>query len=372
MKKNETIKEKLELDIENCTNCKKCYINCPMMKEFGSSPKEIMVGLLNGKINIGDISYSCMLCGLCTEKCPKNIDLKETFYDLRKDIFKSNSKNLKNKNYSVVKFHQINSFSPIFSRSSNIKDSRVLFLPGCSLSSYNKDIVLKSYEYLKLYYENINIIFNCCGKPTLCMGDIDRFNKYYSKLEKIIENNQIEEIIVACPNCYNTISKYNKHVKVTSIYEIISKNGIDKYLNNHYKNINMAIHDSCSVRNEVDIHNSVRMILEYLGVNIVEFKNNKQNTVCCGSGGMVGITNKNLALHQIKNRSDETKCKNIVCYCESCCESLLNSEKNVVHILDLLFNETVIKNKILTQNKNGTINKWKMRYKSVGIVKKEV
>lgn len=362
--------DKIQQDKDKCINCKKCFINCPMMKDFASSPKEIMIGLLNHKIDIGDISYSCMLCGLCTEKCPKDIDLKSTFYDLRKDLFKNNNKEVKKRNYNTVRIHQINSFSKVFSKSLNLKNSKALFLPGCSLSSYSKDIVLKTYEYLKLYYKDVSLTFNCCGKPTIAMGDIDKFKKYYSQLDEIIEKNNIEEIIVACPNCYNTIGKNSKDIKITSVYEVISKNGISKDLENYYKGVDMAIHDSCSVRNEANIQECVREILRNLGINIIEFKNNKQNTVCCGAGGMVGVTNRNLALEQMKKRGNETSCNNIVCYCESCCESLLNSGKNVLHILDLLFNKAVIIDKGLTQSSQSTIEKWKMRYKSVGIVKK--
>lgn len=370
MNKDKEFKERLELDINNCINCKKCFKNCPMMKKFGDSPKEIMIGLMANKINEADIAYSCMLCDLCTKKCPKNIDLKSTFYELRKQVKQNSNKSLKDKNYNVVRFHQRNSFSPIFSKSSSLKNSKAMFLPGCSLSSYDKNIVSKSYEYLKQYYKDISITFNCCGKPTLAMGDINRFEKYYSKLDEMIEKNNIEEIIVACPNCYNTIGKHSKNIKITSIYEVISENGIPRDLENHYKSIDIAVHDSCSVRRQSNIHDSIRNILNSLGVNIIEFKNNRENTVCCGAGGMVGVTNRSLALEQMKNRGNETSCNNIVCYCESCCESLLNSNKNVLHILDLLFNENVIDKNVFTQNKVSTINKWKMRYKTVGIVKK--
>lgn len=363
------IKKILESDFDKCVNCKKCFTNCPMMKEFGSDPKDVMKGVLDDVINPTDIAYSCMLCGLCTQKCPKNIDLNSIFYDIRKNIVRKDIKSLKNKNYNTIKFHQINSFSPIFSRSSKVRNNKVLFLPGCSLSSYDKSIVLKSYEYLKEYYDDVSITFNCCGKPTLSMGDIDKFSSYYSNLDKIIKKNNINEIIVACPNCYSTISKNNKDIKVISIYEIISKIGIPNQLKQYYKNIDMAIHDSCSVRKEVNIHSSIRCILDDLGINIIEFKNNRESTVCCGAGGMVGVTNREIALKQMKSRGYETECDNIVCYCESCCESLLNSGKNVLHILDLLFNEDIISNKKYTQSKIGTLDKWKIRYKSVGIIK---
>jgi Fe-S oxidoreductase len=369
MKLSKDVIDKISEDKNNCINCKLCFNNCPMMKEFSDSPKELMNKILEEKIDASEISYSCMLCDLCTHKCPKDIDLKSTFYNIRKDIISNDKKSVKNKGYNVVRFHQINSFSPIFSKSANLKNSKVMFLPGCSLSSYSEDIVLKTYEYLKRHYKEIGITFKCCSKPTIAMGDIDKFNKYYSSLEKKIKDDNIKEIIVACPNCYNTISKNSKNIKVTSLYEIIKEFGIPNQLKGNYKGLDLAVHDSCSIRNESNIHESVRDILKELGVSVIEFKNNKENTVCCGAGGMVGVTNNELALKQMKSRVYETDCENIVCYCESCCESFLNCDKNILHILDLLFNEEVINQRKITQVKSKTIDKWKMRYKTVRITK---
>lgn len=369
MNLNEGLKDKIKVDKDKCVNCKLCFHDCPMMKEFEKSPKDIMNRILDDDINIRDISYSCMLCDLCTSKCPKGIDLKSTFYEIRKDAILNNKKEVKNNGYKVVRFHQINSFSPIFSKSLKVNNNNTLFLPGCSLSSYSENIVLKIYEYLKHNYGDIGMTFKCCGKPTLSMGDEDKFKKYYSNLENYIKKENIDEIIVACPNCYNTIKKHSKNVNVRTIYEVISEIGISNDLINNYKGMEFAIHDSCSIRNEKNIHESVRNILKELGITIIEFEKNKKDTVCCGAGGMVGVTNNIIALKQMNNRANETKCENIICYCESCCESLLNSNKNIFHILDLIFNEEVINKNIVSQVKTKTINKWITRYKTTKLYK---
>ncbi len=369
MKLNIKILEKINEDKDKCINCKLCFNDCPMMRDFCESPKALMEKMLNEEVDLAEISYSCMLCGLCYEKCPKNIDLESNFYEIRRSLLKKDKKEVKNKGYNVVRFHQINSFTPIFSKTVRKKQSKSIFLPGCSLSSYSKELVMNTYNYLKGIYEDIGITFKCCGKPTLAMGDIYKFNKYYSNLKNLIEINNIEEIIVACPNCYKTIGKSSKNLKVKSVYEIINEFGLPNNVKNNYSKIKFAVHDSCSVRNENGIQDSVRNILKDLGIDVVEFKNNRENTVCCGAGGMVGVTNTNLALRQMIKRGNETSCENIVCYCESCCESLINSNKNILHLLDLLFNKDVIDKKIFTQDKTNTINKWKMRYKTVKSVK---
>ena len=182
--------DKKTLDIvedknKDCINCKKCFSVCPMMKEYSASPRELMEEIIEDKSINKDIPYSCMLCNICKVKCPKDIDLKDMFYNIRKDILFNNPKELKNMGYNTVKFHQVNSFSSLFSRDFTDNKTKKIFLPGCSLSSYSSDIVINTFEYLKSHIDDISLAIDCCGKPTLDMVDTDKFKKYYTKLDKI-------------------------------------------------------------------------------------------------------------------------------------------------------------------------------------------
>ena len=218
---------------------------------------------------------------------------------------------------------------------------------------------------------NLSIAFKCCGKPTLSMGDVDKFKIYYSQVENLFLENKIEEVIVACPNCFNTIKKYSKSVKVKTIWEVINENSIPKNLINHYNDLDIkfSLHDPCPIRYEPKIHDSVRLILKSLGIKIVEFDKSRENTECCGSGGMLRVTNPKLALEQTNKRASEAKTDTVISYCESCCEAMMIANKNTLHILDFMFNDNVINKSKFTQDKIYTIKKWKNRYKSIKLIK---
>lgn len=371
IKLNEDILEEVKLNEINCIDCKKCFNSCPMMKEYSSSPKTLMKNIIECETVDENIPYSCMLCEVCNVKCTQNINLKNMFYNIRKDIFINNPKKLKKLGYNTVKFHQINSFSSLFSKTFLNKNTKRLFLPGCSLSSYSSDLVLKTFKYLQGNIEDIALVFQCCGKPTLSMGDVDTFKKYYSKLEKIFNNEDIEEIIVACPNCFSTIKSNSKNIKVTSIWETIREYGIPENLINHYKDLDksFSLHDPCPIRYEYQIHDDVRYILNSLGVKILEFDKNRENSECCGSGGMVRITNISISENQSNKRANEAKTDNVISYCQSCCESMIIANKPTLHILDLIFNDSVVNKEKFSQYKTTTINKWAMRYKGIKLAK---
>ncbi|MGO0882911.1 (Fe-S)-binding protein [Clostridioides difficile] len=361
----------MEKNNNDCINCKKCFKVCPMMKEFGDSPKELMIDILQNKSINKNMPYSCMLCGICEVECPKDIDLKEMFFDVRKDIFHDNQKELNDIGYKTIKFHQTNSFSSLFSKQFIKKNTKKIFFPGCSLSSYSSDLVLETYKYLENHIENISLVFECCGKPTLAMGDTNKFDEYYSKIEKMFRKNDIDEVIVACPNCFNTI-RNNSDIKVISIWDVIKEYGLPENIKNHYDDLNQKflLHDPCPIRNEHNTHESVREILGFMGIKIIEFEKNRKNTECCGSGGMVRVTNNEVAINQTKNRVNNEKTDYVISYCQSCCESMLMADKKVLHVLDFIFDIDVINKSKLTQKKTSSIKKWGTRYKGITLAKK--
>lgn len=362
----------IEANEDNCINCKKCYNACPMMKEYSDSPKELMKKIVAEKRVDKNIPYSCNFCEVCNLKCPQNIKIKDMFYNMRSDIFNNNKNSLKKLGYNTVKFHQANSFSPVFSKSFMNKESKKVFFSGCSLLSYSPELVSKTYEYLKGYINNISIAFQCCGKPTISMGDSDTFKKYYSRVDDLLKKNNIEEVIVACPNCFSTIKQYSKSIKVTTIWEVINEYSVPKNLINHYEDLDIefSLHDPCPIRYEYKIHDDVREILKSLGIKIVEFDKNRENSECCGSGGMVRVTNPSLSLAQTNKRANEAKTDTIISYCESCCEAMMLANKNTLHILDFIFNEDVINKSKLTQKSKSTIKKWNNRYKGIQLIRK--
>lgn len=355
--------EKVKVNESKCIDCKKCYIECSMMKEYAASPKLLMQDIINENQVDKDIPYSCMLCGLCESVCPKDIDLKNMFHGLRKEAF--NNKKQLPKGYNVIRFHQINSFSPIFCTNKKNGSAKRVFLPGCSLTSYSYELVKKTFEYLNEKLGDISLDINCCGKPTEAMGDMDKFQKYFSRLENKYKNSGVEEIIVACPNCFNTIKKYSSNIKVTTIWEIINEFGVQEKLVNYYSDLEMSftLHDPCPMRYESKVHNDVRKILDSLGVKYKEFEKNRENSQCCGSGGMVRVTNYKISNTQTNKRANDAKTDAIISYCESCCESMLMANKKSLHVLDFIFNEDVIERNKFTQEKTSTLYKWSERYK---------
>ena len=349
---------------DTCIDCNSCMKGCPMLEEFTDSPKSLLQDFKTIVPN-ENISFSCTTCDYCYSVCPSDISFKEIFKD-SKQKHAQDDKTLNSYGYKSVLFHQKNSFSKLFTSKTIFKKgefTNMAFMPGCALSSYSPSLIEKTYKHLFKVLPGINVLQQCCGQPTRIIGDMKRFDQLYTKLQNDINMMKVDTVVTACENCYMSLKEYSPNIKVVSLYEVLDEYGIPEEKKEFYKNFeSLALHDPCPTRYEKPLHDSVRNLLKTLGISFEEFKRNKEKTECCGSGGMLEFTNPTLAIDQMKNRVNQTKCDTILSYCQSCAQSMSKGGKNGIHILDLIFNETSQTN--FTQKQNGTISRWLNRYKS--------
>lgn len=263
-------------------------------------------------------------------------------------------------------FHQKNSFSKLFTAKTRFQKgqySSMAFMPGCSLSSYDPALVQKIYVYLQEILPGINIIQQCCAQPTRIVGDMQRFEHYYGKLTQDLEQMQAQSVITACENCYVSLKTHSPYINTISLYEIFAEYGIPKEKRGAFaSHQKVALHDPCPTRNYPKLHESIREILHHMRLEFEEFKNNKNKTQCCGSGGMLELTNPPLAQKQMALRTAQTQCEVIMSYCQSCAESMSKGGKIGVHLLDYLFRD--FQDRHYEQKQSGTIKKWYNRYRS--------
>ncbi|MDP3441516.1 MAG: (Fe-S)-binding protein, partial [Ignavibacteria bacterium] len=97
------------------------------------------------------------------------------------------------------------------------------------------------------------------------------------------------------------------------------------------------IHDPCTARYEPDIHSSVRSLIKKAGFNVDEIDHSKEESHCCGMGGMVYVVDEELGKLRSRRVLNETDL-NTVTYCATCRETLQGQGGNILHILDLIFN----------------------------------
>ncbi len=296
-----------------------------------------------------------------------------TTKDELKPPTKSSPKWVKELGIKKVKNHQRFSSSKYFSNKAPISDAKTLFIPGCSLVGYDTQVLQQTYGYLVEQLGDVEMLVNCCGSPSLAIGDMDAYQDRSKRLKTIIAGHHIERIILACGNCYNTYIQELPEVEILTLWEVIATYGVPKDLKEVYTGkIVAALHDPCSFNRHSGVHGSVREILKVLGVTVEEFPANRNQATCCGSKNMIKETNPHLWQQLRSRRAATVKSQQILSYCQSCVRTLSVEGKTTLHLLDLLFNEEVISGRRGKQKPYGLGSTWAIRRRNARYNKRHV
>ena len=318
------------LDSVACTECARCTTVCPASRtDKPLSPMKIITDirqkLYSDTLNLNNCDdelvgglisetelWSCTTCGACMEECPVLIEHVPTITDMRRHLVLSEGKppeqaseslekTLQNGNPWGMPQHERTKWADDFDLElptlAEKKEVDVLYWVGCagSYDPRNQGIARDLVKILK----NANIDFAILGKEETCTGDSARrlgeeylFETLAKQNIETLNKYKFNTVITACPHCFQVISKeykdfggnYDVVHHSTYIQKLIEENKITVS-----PNIDGTItyHDACYLGRYNDIYEAPRTIIESLlnDGEIVEMKDNKSGSLCCGAGG---------------------------------------------------------------------------------------
>jgi heterodisulfide reductase subunit D len=210
-----------------------------------------------------------------------------------------------------------------------------LYYPGCmtkfvlksEMNNYKQILTKISIDFITIPEEM------CCGSPVLNAGyKQDAINLAARNLE-IFKKYNIKKIITNCPACFKFLGKDYKELNENWDIEVEhTVTTILKYLRK--KNIRIPIkekityHDPCHLGRHSQMYDEPREILQRLGYQVIEMRNNKQDSLCCGGGGGLKANNPELANKIAKQRIDQAKklgINKIITSCPLCFSNLLEN-----------------------------------------------
>lgn len=321
--------------LNSYTSCGGYLTECDFFQKYCTSPRELAESYQeHGFYDTPVVPYSCNICGLCKSRCPEGLDIGKMMIEVRHRMVEKGIGPLPQHAsiQEAQEFYVSDEFKVVIP--SNNGETKRIFFPGCSLSAYSPDPVTSTYQYLHERLPGTGIMLGCCGGPAYLTGEEKQFEFISNDLASEIKKVGADEVVVACPCCYSLLKQHHPDLNPVSLYVILDKIGVPV---GRDKDITYNIHDPCTARFEPEIQESVRSIVEKAGHRIVEIPHSKEETYCCGMGGMVYVTDAELGQLRSKRTLDEVN-ENIITYCASCRETLQGQGGNVVHLLDLLFN----------------------------------
>ena len=314
-----------------CIDCNKCVRECAFLQSYGT-PGEICDRYLNDQLpEKHRISFSCNLCMLCNTLCPLNLDIADAFHRMR--VLGVQHPSVSFPQHKPLKNYERLGQSSLFRLEIIPEKCSTIFFPGCSLCTSRPTTTLKTYSYLKNIDPSIGIVLNCCARPSHDMGLKELFSRRFKKLIQRLANNNITQIITACPSCHSTFTRYSPEIDSIMVYEILAENPPKSQA---VKSREVRVQDACVTRYETKLHNAVRKLVQISGHSVVPMVHEKEKTFCCGEGAGAGLIVPEITEKWKEKRQEEAAGKQLITYCAGCSSSFKNVYPNT-HLLDLLF-----------------------------------
>jgi Fe-S oxidoreductase len=178
-----------------------------------------------------------------------------------------------------------------------------LFFPGCFSEAHLKDKI-ENYEKI---LKKLKIGFWKTQKIACCGGILEE-SGYEKQLRKLAKENssflnekETKKIITICTKCQETLKTYKSLTpdwNIEAEFILITILNAIKENPDAIKNImreEVYYYDSCILGRSLKIIEEPRQLLNLVGYTVLELPNNKEESICCGSCGLLPNTHSELA-----------------------------------------------------------------------------
>ena len=213
----------------------------------------------------------------------------------------------------------------------------MLYFRGCTAREKQLNIAKACEKLLKLANINYHTLNNepCCGSILLRTGFYEDALKQIEKNTQILKN---ESIITSCAGCYKTLTENYDNLDVMHISQLLNELIEENKLNFTKHDLNVTFHDSCHLARHMKVYDEPRNVIKSKA-NLLEMENNRENSLCCGSGGGVKSAYPEISqkISQDRlNQAKDTGCEILITTCPFCKINLENEDIEVLDICEFL------------------------------------
>lgn len=292
-----------------CYQCGTCTGTCPWNLVRTFLPRRMMYRAQLGLIDFGDEDiWTCATCGACVIRCPRGVEMTNVIRAMRKVVAEMgvakvpDSLRISVKNIASVGNPQ---GEPEEERGNWAQDLGVkAFAPGTELLYYTCCIPAIDPKVRRIAQSTVGILqkigidFGVLGAKERCCGESVRKSGSETVFQGLAEGNiqtfaenGVKRVVVNSPHCYHTFK--NEYPELGAEFEVVHLSQllaqlIDEGKLTFSKEVKKKViyHDPCYLGRHNEIYEEPRRVLQAIpGVELLEFPDSRQFSICCGGGG---------------------------------------------------------------------------------------
>jgi Fe-S oxidoreductase len=340
-----------------CYSCGTCTATCPI-NELKPNGQKLTVRKILHQAQIGvepdSLVWECSSCKLCEVRCPRNVDIVDNFLAIKN--YKIENKRIPS-DYEGLLWNILEESNAMGEAQAdrgkwmegmdlidaNDNQVDVLFFVG-GPESYDPRLQRVARDMTKIMTK-ARISFGVLGKKEPESGETVRETGEREYLNILIEKN-IEKfnntgaklIIPLSPHAFDIFKRVyldlGLQLEVMHYTDFLYRMMMAEQIKftNEVKEV-VTYHDPCFLGRYNDIYEQPRKILQAIpGIELVEMKNNRIDSICCGGGGnriYTDIVNEERLSNIRVQEASRTGAAQIVTSCGYCIQNFEDSSKTV-------------------------------------------
>ena len=345
-------REEAICEAKRCIQCEciECLKGCAYLRHYDKFPRILTreiynnTGIIMGDHMMNKPMNSCSLCGQCTVTCPNGYDMGEICRLARENMVDTGKMSLAVHEFALLDMLFSNSEAFLArpqagygcADDKDLPACRYAFFPGCQAGAIAPEAVFRAYEDLcRRLPGGVALVLGCCSAIAKWAGRREMHQEQTEFLKGELEKLGNPILIAGCPTCKKTLEQDGMG-EVKGIWDVLLELGLPEGA--ACTEQTAVMHDSCASRGDHEMQGTVRKLAENLGCTLKETKWSGDLTECCGYGGLVSYTNKEVASEMAKDCLKEAPDLPYITYCMACRDRLAREGAQSMHLLELIYN----------------------------------
>ena len=353
-----------------CADCGKCTGSCPLARvDPEYSPRRIVERVISGDAEavITDPRlWTCMTCGLCSTRCPSNVDFVRFIIEMRAEAFQAGERGVYAHDgilQEIMRLQRLNVHqhrTGWISQDMHVSESsEYLYFVGC-LPYFDvifDELDLKPLEIARSAVRLLNRVGispivsdeeRCCGADLLLAGDVEGFRDLVKLNVEMIEATGAKKVVFTCAECYNAFKNdYPDHVgtlpfETLHLTELLAGEIETGELTFESLPGQVTYHDPCRMGRFLKVHEPPRAVLAAVpDLELAEMEDNRERALCCGSPAWIncGASSKLIQREKLR-QARETGARVMLTTCPKCqihlsCASRDVAAEHKIEVTDL-------------------------------------